>query len=65
MSYQWPLIVAHAFKKSVISYRSAIEFKPSPASYIYLISRQSKTVGIRRGCCKFFQGQIKENIRRT
>lgn len=46
MSYQWPLIVAHAFKNSVISYRSAIEFKPSPINYIYLVSRQSKTVEI-------------------
>ncbi len=46
MRYQWPLIAAHAFKNSVISYRSAIEFKPSPLNYIYLVSRQSKTVEI-------------------
>jgi len=46
MQYQWPLIVAHAFKNSVISYRSAIEFKPSPQGYIYLISKQSKSVKI-------------------
>ena len=46
MQYQWPLVVAHAFKNSVISYRSAIEFKPSPQGYIYLISKQSKTVKI-------------------
>ena len=51
LSYQWPLIVAHAFKSSVISYRTAIEFMPSPAKFIYLVSKQSKTVEI--GCITF------------
>ena len=46
MINQWPLIAANAFKSSVISYRSAIEFKPSPQGCIYLISKQSKTVEI-------------------
>ena len=46
MKQHWPLIVANAFTTSVISYRSAIEFKPSPMGYIYLVSKQSKTVEI-------------------
>jgi hypothetical protein len=46
MMLQWPLIVAHAFRNCVIAYRSAIEFKSSPQGYIYLISKQSKTVDI-------------------
>ncbi|MCD6398205.1 MAG: Fic family protein [Spirochaetaceae bacterium] len=46
MKLQWPLIVANAFKNSVISYRSAIEFTPSPLGYIYLISKQAKVVEI-------------------
>ncbi len=56
MSYQWPLIVAHAFKNSVISYRSAIEFQPSPANYIYLVSKQSKTVEIGEVKFKLIRG---------
>jgi len=43
---RWPLIVANAFKTSVISYRTALEFTPSPDGYIFLISKQSKTVDI-------------------
>lgn len=46
MKLQWPLIVANAFKNSVISYRSAIEFKPSPMGYVYLISKQAKVIEI-------------------
>lgn len=56
MGLQWPLIVTHAFKSSVISYRSAIEFKPSPQGYIYLISRQSKTVEIGGVTFKLIRG---------
>ena len=56
MGLQWPLIVTHAFKSSVISYRSAIEFKPSPQGYIYLISRQSKTAEIGGVTFKLIRG---------
>ena len=56
---QWPLIVANAFKNSVISYRSAIEFKPSLQGYIYLISRQSKTVEIGGIKFKLIRGNPK------
>lgn len=56
MRYEWPLIVANGFKKAVISYRSALEFKPSPMGYIFLVAKQSKEVEIGGVTFKLIRG---------
>ena len=65
MELQWPLIVANSFKNSVISYRSAIEFKPSLLGYIYLISKQSKTIEIGGVKFKLIRGTPKSASNRN
>ena len=61
---QWPLIAANAFKNSVISYRTAIEFKPSPKGYIFLISKQAKTVSIGGISFKLIRGNPENSTNR-
>lgn len=41
---QWAQIVSHLFPKSVLSYRSAIEFKPSPRHEIFLTGTTNRVV---------------------
>ena len=39
--YNWALIVAHAFSHCTVSYRTALEFKPSPEGHIFLSSSKN------------------------
>lgn len=42
LKFNWPLIVKNLFPNSVIAFRSALEFRPSPEGYIFLISNKNK-----------------------
>lgn len=58
MKYCWPMVVSNCFKNSVISYRTAVEFKPSPENYIYLVSKSSKLVEIAGLKFKLIRGEV-------
>lgn len=46
LQYNWALIVCHAFPNAVVTYRTAIEFRPSPNGYIFLASSKNKESNI-------------------
>ena len=46
LNLNWALIVKHLFPNAVLSYRTALEFKPSPQGYIFLCSSKKKVTKI-------------------
>lgn len=46
LNLKWALIVKHLFPNAVLSYRTALEFKPSPQGYIFLSSVKEKVTKI-------------------
>ena len=42
LNLNWALIVKHLFPNAVLSYRTALEFRPSPQGYIFLSSAKKK-----------------------
>lgn len=46
LNLNWALIAKHLFPNAVLSYRSALEFKPSPQDYIFLSSVKEKVTKI-------------------
>ena len=61
MKYSWPIVVSHCFKTSVISYRTALEFKPSPQNCIYLVSKSRKHVTIGGVEFKLIRGRVESS----
>ncbi|PIK14728.1 Fic family protein [Halobacteriovorax sp. JY17] len=65
MRYSWPIIVSNCFKSSVVSYRTAIEFKPSPEGYIFLVSKNTKLIEIGGIKFKHIRGVVESSGNRN
>jgi len=65
IKFNWPLVVANCFKTSVVSYRTAIEFKPSPQGYIFLVSKNTKEVEIAGLKFKHIKGEVQSSTDRN
>jgi len=46
LNLNWALIVKHLFPNAVLSYRTVLEFKPSPQGYIFLSSVKDKVTKV-------------------
>jgi hypothetical protein len=63
LNLNWALIVKHLFPNAVLSYRTALEFRPSPQGYIFLSSAKEKVTKI--GHISFKEIRVKLALSQT
>ncbi|MBT8374259.1 MAG: hypothetical protein KJN80_05040 [Deltaproteobacteria bacterium] len=44
LNYEWPLVVKRLYPDTVVSFRTALDYRPSPKGYIFLVAKMNKVV---------------------